>query len=381
MSARLEALRTQFQAITDGINSIEKRAEGRDLSDAEQSDTDALFARAATLKPEIEAEAGKQDSLNAAAAVLARIQPKAYAAPAALAPYEASAGEYLSLYFRSRQGDTDASEMLTRTLGTQLIAGNPSIIPTNIIGTIIKLADDSRPVFGSFSSKPMPNSSKTFIRPHVTTRTNVGVQVNELDEATSRAMVLGSTTVTKSTYAGALKLSQQDLDWTDPAILQIVIDDFAGIYGNVTELAACTFLATTASASAGWTGTNVSTMVSSVTGGISAAYASSKRKPDTLWLDLATMLTLAGTLTTTFEYSVLTVLKNALADAGAPLNIVVGPQLSANTRILGNSTLIESYEQQKGLLSLQDVSHLGLDVAYHGYVAFYGKSEGFVKLV
>jgi len=100
-----------------------------------------------------------------------------------------------------------------------------------------------------------------------------------------------------------------------------------------------------------------------------------------MWLDLAGFLTLAGTSNSTTNVSALTLIKQAISDAGLPgFRFVVGPQLSASTRIIGVSSLVEVYEQQKGLLSLQNVSHLGLDVAYRGYLTHYTRTEALVKL-
>ena len=76
----------------------------------------------------------------------------------------------------------------------------------------------------------------------------------------------------------------------------------------------------------------------------------------------------------------MTLIRQALSDAGVPMRFVTGPQLSNDTRIIGCSDLVESYEVQKGLLSAQNITHLGLDIAYRGYVSFYGRREGFVKL-
>ena len=63
-----------------------------------------------------------------------------------------------------------------------------------------------------------------------------------------------------------------------------------------------------------------------------------------------------------------------------PLNIVVGPGLPADTRILGVSALAESYENIKGLVQAPDVSRLGVVMAYRGYAATYGLAAGFVRL-
>lgn len=384
MSARLDALRRQFTDVRQGIDAIETRATGagRDLTDQEQTEVDALYARAADLTPQIEEEGGRQDRMSAAAGVLARIQP---ASPqTALVRSEPvglpSIGEFMSLHIRARQGDSDAAELLTRVVATEKLADTPGVIPVPIVGQLIKLADDSRPVFNSLTGRPMPSSGKTFNRPRVTQRVIVAEQVAELDELASRKMTITGDAVTKRTFGGTLEISRQDIDWTDPSTLQIAIDDFSGYYANVTEAAACTALVALATATSAYTATSIATIIGSVMTGIQAGYTAAKRVPDTLWLSLDQMIALASNTNTTTNLSALSLLRQTLNDAGITIKIVTGPQLPAGTRILGNSGLIESYEQQLGLLSLPDITHLGVFIAYAGYLAFYGLAAGFVSL-
>jgi hypothetical protein len=383
MSVRLDHLRSQFTEITNGINAIENSANGADLTDAQQADSDALFARAAILKPEIEIEAAKADSISATAAVLARIQPSTRPSVVTrTADIEIpTIGEVMALHLRAQSGDADATAMLQRAVATQGTTDTAGLLPTFIVGPLVKFIDARRPVFGSFTSRPLPQGGKTFTRPRVTVTTSNAQQVNEFDQPSSTKMTIVGDTVTKNTYAGMLELSEQDIDWSDPAAMQIAIQDFVDQYAVTVEGAACSFLATTASASAAWTGTNIGTMVSSITSGVSAVYTSSKRQADTIWFDLDTYLTLAGTTNSTTNVSAITLIKQALSDAGMAFNIVVGPQLAASTRIVGCSSLVESYENIKGLVSLPDLTKLGVTMAYRGYEAFFGRAEGFVKLV
>lgn len=384
MSARLDALRRQFTEARNGIDSIEARARSasRDLTDAEQGEIDTLLQRCEDLTPDIEAEGARQDRMSAAAGVLARIQPSGppqshtAGAPAALP----SIGEYMSLHVRARMGDTEAAELLTRVVATQKLADTPGVIPVPIVGQLIKLADDSRPVFSSLTTRPMPSSGKTFNRPRVTQRVIVAEQVAELDELASRKMTITGDAVTKRTFGGTLEISRQDVDWTDPSTLQIAIDDFSGYYAFVSEAAACAALVALATATSVYTATSIATIIGSVMTGVQAGYTAAKRVPDTLWLSLDQMIALASNTNATTNLSALSLLRQTLNDAGITIKIVTGPQLPAGTRILGNSGLIESYEQQLGLLSLPDVTHLGVTISYAAYLAFFGLAAGFVSL-
>lgn len=396
MSLRLAALGRQHTEVSAAIDKIEGEivARGDDANEAEKADLTALYARAEALKPEIEAEGKRADSLAAGAAVLARhvgsagpalIRQRGEAVkgevvtgvPGAVM----SSGEYISLLLRAKQGDTDASDILTRAVpALQKTTDNTGLLPKEIVGPVIKLADDSRPTFMSMTQRPMPDKGSTFSRPRVTQRVLVAEQAAELDDLATRKMTLVGADVTKRTFAGTLELSKQDVDWTDPSVLQIAIDDFSGYYGMVTEGAAVTALTALATATSTYTATTIATIISSFTTAIQAVYTSAKRMPDTCWLALDSMLALAGNTNATTNESALTLVKRTLSDAGIPMSFVTGPQLASGAKILGCSGLVEAYENKGGLLSAPDVQHLGTFISYYGYVAFYGLAAGFVSL-
>lgn len=395
MSIRLDALRRQHAEIKAGIDAIEQAAvaENRDLTETEQADSDTLYARAQALAPDIEAEAAKVDSLNASAKVLARVLPEGGPEPlrrrsapggaAVLGVVGAevmTVGEFMSLHVRAKKGDDAAAELLKRAVDTQTTTETPGIIPVPIVGPVTKFADSTRPVWSSFTSRPMPAAGRKFNRPRVTQRVAVGEQAAELDELDSQNMAITSDEVTKRTFGGVLKMSEQDIDWTDPSAMQLAIEDFTDVYAEVTELAACTALVALASADSDWDPTDPGTIIGSVMAGIGAVYATAKKVPDTFWLSLDEALTLAGTTNSTTDLSALALLNQALREAGMPLNIVVGPQLPADTRILGVKKLVESYENVKGLVTAPSVTDLGVFMAYRGYAAVYGRAEGFVNL-
>jgi hypothetical protein len=88
------------------------------------------------------------------------------------------------------------------------------------------------------SSGPRQISTGTWTRPKVTQHTNVALQpFGEKNELVSQKMTVTSQTVTAKTYGGYVNLSKQNLDWSSPSILDMVIQDLAGVYGTVTEAA------------------------------------------------------------------------------------------------------------------------------------------------
>jgi HK97 family phage major capsid protein len=387
--SRLATLKASFEDAKSAIEKIERSATeaNRDLTDDEQTDVDTLYARAAELKPQIEAEAAKVQNVSDVTSILAKVN--GHVAPASVTRASAepmTAGEFLSNALKVQAGLMSQDEHIARAglyinRAQMKLSDNTGIVPTPIVGSLINLYDATRPVWNSFTSQPLPGSGSSFTRPRITQKVATGNQAAEFDAVSSQKMTITGSTVNKFTEAGYLDLSQQDIDWTDPSALQLVINDFAEVYSNRMESRAAAFLVTTASASSGWTATNVSTIVSSVTAGVQAVYNSAKRMPDTLWLSLDEALSLAGTVTADYNRTAMAMVNEALAQAGINVNVVVGPQLANDTRILGVSGLIESYESINGLLQAAQPDLLGQRVAYSGYGALFGVSSGFVKLV
>ena len=401
MSTRLKALRSQFDEVRAGIDKIERAATdaARDLTDDEQSDVEKLYERADALSADIEAEAERAEKLERTAAILNKVNATPGRSPvhraAADKPADMTAGEFLAGYFRAYhpEGSDAPDEFLERAAGyidraQQTTADTAGIIPTPIIGDVIKLNDATRPVFTSFAQRSMPPRGKTFERPYVTQRGDIGTQT-EGQGLNSQKMTLTSETVTKATQGGTLDLTHQDIDWTEPSSLQIVVQDFVDLYAEWTEGLACDYLeslpgiADTAVDDSGhspFDDTDVLTLVTSYIDGIVAVYNKAKRMPDTVWLALNEWATLCKTLSSDNEVTTLDVLRRALADMNTPVRFVVGPQLADGFVCIGASGLVEAYEQQKGLLRAEEPSTLVVQLAYAGYTAFWGKHEAIVQL-
>ena len=52
-------------------------------------------------------------------------------------------------------------------------------------------------------------------------------------------MIIGMVPVTASTYGGYVNVSRQNIDWSQPAIMDLVINDLAAVYAQETEKALC----------------------------------------------------------------------------------------------------------------------------------------------
>jgi hypothetical protein len=290
-------------------------------------------------------------------------------------------GEYVSTLIRARlDDDTRTLETLARAVQNESIADTLGIVPTLILGDLIKFVDATRYVVTSMRPMPMPAGGKQFNRPRMTTRTLAGQQVNEFDQLQSRAMVIDPDPVTKHTHGTVLNVSEQDIDWTDPALMQIAIEDMAESYAISTEAEAGA-----AVEAAIVHGTNDGTLDPAATApvfhqalanGAASCYSTAKMLPDTLYASVDRWAYMVGLVDADGRpmYPTLGPVNapgqlNATSWDGAPMGLkfVVSPAFRPGFVALGASRYIEKYEQVKGLLQIPDPSTLSVVVAYRGY--------------
>jgi hypothetical protein len=401
MSVQLNKLRSDRDETVAAYNALEAEA-GDTPTTEQQEQLDALFARAEEIDAAIKPLAERHEKLAAGAAVLAKMSTRAdgrmaYAVPTSgpqagkLGPGwgkhdhvdtskpTTTAGEFFSAIYRAEKGDTEAAQFLARAVADQKTGDVPGLLPKEIVGNLIDLQDNRRPTFLSFTSQPMPAAGATFSRPQITQHVQVAEQTGgQKTELASRKMTVALTDVSKRTFGGVLDLAQQAIDWTDPALLQIVFSDFIKQYARTTEGAAVTALTTAASATGAWNASSTGAFVSTIAAAIDDITI--EEDPDTLWLSRDQTLALVGTTNEYSGASAITVLRQALAEAGMPLRIVTARQLPSGTRILGCSALIESYETLNGFVQAPNVPMLGWDIGYSGYLAFFAIPSGFISL-
>ncbi|NBW69628.1 MAG: hypothetical protein EBR47_13370, partial [Betaproteobacteria bacterium] len=133
-----------------------------------------------------------------------------------------SAGEYLAAMHIG--GDTyrkvnEAFQAANRKNATALQAAagdvlttdTPGLLPVPVLGPLFQDLNFVRPVVTALGARSMPNTpSKTFIRPTITTHTSAAAQT-EGAAVSATTMVIASNVVTKSTVAGQVTLSVQDM--------------------------------------------------------------------------------------------------------------------------------------------------------------------------
>jgi HK97 family phage major capsid protein len=160
-----------------------------------------------------------------------------------------SAGEYIVDMWRSRLGTQEASDRLEiyhRAASHQTTADNAGLIPTPILGPVVDFIDSNRALVTQLGPRQLPGQN--WSRPLVTQHTSIAVQSAEKAELVSQKMTITKVNATASTYGGYVNVSRQDLDFTTPGIMDIVVSDLAAEYAIQTESAAATAFDTASTA-------------------------------------------------------------------------------------------------------------------------------------
>jgi HK97 family phage prohead protease len=280
-----------------------------------------------------------------------------------------TAAEYLSAYL---SGSTDFAAIRAATDDTGDI---PGLLPTPIVGAVYDDLLGLRPFVDAIRVRAMPAGGKVFIRPKVTTHVSVAQQVNEHDPLSSTALVIDDIQLTKKTFGGFLTLSEQEVDWSDVSIVQIVLDELMDRYAEATEADACGSVVA-GSTIAGITWTSATDVVDAIYDAAAAMSSASGYLPDaiavgtTRWADL-------GKLSDASDRPLFPVLapSNALGQASAGswaanvlgLKVIVSQGFGATDVFVMHTRGVEAFEQPKGAIQASDPSTMAQTLAWRGY--------------
>jgi HK97 family phage prohead protease len=292
-----------------------------------------------------------------------------------------TAVEYLSAAIAGGTAWERMHEALRAAAPDVVTSDTPGVLPTPILGPVYNNFIGRRPVVDAVGAKSMPGGGKIFIRPEVTTHTSIGASLAEMTNQ-SGTFVVSSNQVTKQIFGGFVNVSEADLDWTDPAILSLLLDDMGRIYANATDNYAADTLRAGASVTsnfasasaqdpsywAAWISGTAQTILSSSNGNL----------PTHLFLSPDWWGTLMG-LSDTSDRPLFPQIgpMNAFGNL-APgqvngnafgLQVVVDRNFADDTVIVGDASGYEVFEQQKGAISLDNPSTLSRTIAFRGYFA------------
>ena len=290
----------------------------------------------------------------------------------------------------------DQQTALQAAAGDVLTTDTPGLLPVPVLGPLFQDLNFIRPVVSAFGARSMPNTpSKTFVRPTITTHTSAATQT-EGSAVSATTMVIASNTVTKTTVAGQVTLTMQDMDFTDPSAMNLILNDLAGEYLIATDNIAADNLVSGKTASGStWTVTadNPTSLINSLYDAAREITEDSNYFPTHLcvspdvWEKLGSQLD--GSKRPILGYTTNGVIgQNSIGRVGGlqytgmdvmGLNLVVDNNFASGTMLVVYAPGFEIYEAQQGLLSIANPSTLSRTFSYYGYFATFVAKSSFIQ--
>ena len=283
--------------------------------------------------------------------------------------------------------------------GDILTSDTPGLLSVSVLGPVFQDLNFVRPVVNAFGARAMPNTpSRQFIRPTITTHTSAAEQSGQLDAVSATTMVVASNTVTKKTVAGQVTLSRQDIDFTDPAAMQVVLNDLAGqVLIKTDDIAADALVSGATASGSTWTVT-----AADPSGLFTALYDAAREiaedsnffpthlcvSPD-VWEKLGRQTdadkrpvfgyNANGMMTTNSIGNVSGIQYTSMNVLG--LNVVVDNNFASGTMLVVYAPGFEIYESGPQLLSLDNPSTLGKNLSIHQYFATFVAKSSFIQSI
>ena len=273
-----------------------------------------------------------------------------------------------------------------------LTTDTPGLLPVPVLGPVFQNYNFIRPVVSAFGTRAMPQGSGiSFTRPSISQHTAAGVQSTQGTQVTSQTMTLAANTVTRQTVAGSIFISQQAMDFTDPAAMNVILNDLAGQYLKETDNIAADYLNTQKQASGyTWTVTagNVSSLITAIYGCAENISATTNLFPTHLVVSVDVWKKL-GSQVDDQNRPVFPAIgapgligMNTLGAGDASkwsgmnqlgLEIVVDGNLASGTCLVVHAPAVEYYEAQQGMRSIENPDLLGRTFSYYGYFATFAQ--------
>ena len=286
------------------------------------------------------------------------------------------------------------STALEFALAQDLTTDTAGLLEQRLLGPVIQDLSFMRPVVTALGVTAMPSTpSKTFTKTKISQHTSVSTQT-EGSAVTSQKMTLSANTVTKSTQAGGVFISQQDIDFTAIPALETIINDLTGEYMIRTDDVAADALVTAATAS-GSTWTFSQTDPTSL---VNALYdAAREMAEDTnyfpthiycapnVWEKLGRQLDSQNRPVFGYVGANNNISQNGLGGNTGGMNynsinplgleVVVSNNFASGTMIVAHTprnsatTAFSFYEEIRGIMTVENAELLGRDVTFYGYMA------------
>jgi|688.fasta_scaffold13960_17 HK97 family phage prohead protease len=289
---------------------------------------------------------------------------------------------------------------LQAAAGDVLTTDTLGLLSTVVLGPLVQDLNFLRPVVEAVGARAYPDNGqqKTFIRPTITTHTSVAAQASELAATSATTMVIASNSVSKTTLAGQVTLSQQDIDFTNPAAMQLILNDLMGEYMIASDNLCADNLLTAATSSGVWDGT-VADLYKSIFDSANDISSGRNWLPTHLFVSVDVWSQL-GQLVDSTGRAIFPLIANGLSGQNAAgslnatswngnplgLQLVVDSNFAAKTMIVtrvgqGQGDAFEYYESIRGLMSVEQPAVLGRNMSFHGYASTFAAIPGMIRKI
>jgi HK97 family phage major capsid protein len=384
MIRRLEKELEERNAFCQGLIANVQDQE-RDLNDTEKSSLAEARSRMGKIKDQIDQ---LEDTARIAGEVAARSRQVDQAISVARKSYEngpveyRSAGAYALDTYQAAIGSREARERLEvfhRAADHQKTGDNPGVIPTPVVGNVINFIDSARPIVSLLGPMDLPSAS--WHRPKVTQHTSVGVQgaagaaADEKSELSSQKMTITRLTANAVTYGGYVNVSRQNIDFSSPQILDLIINDLAGQYAIDTEGATADALMGVGTTPVGIGSTpTAATITAGIWSAAAKAFTATKGQgrlviavsPDSLGV-FGPLFAPVSPQNSQSEGFTAGAFGQGIMGTISGIPVVMSSGLTSTEAVLFSTAGIEVFEQRVGALQVTEPSVLGVQVAYAGY--------------
>jgi len=306
-----------------------------------------------------------------------------------------TAAEFISAMTQGGNVLADMNAKIQAAAPNITTTDTPGILPEIITGSVYDGLNPIRPFVTAIGVRAMPGSGATFRRPKITVRPTVTEQptgqLNQLDPST---VTITNNDVSKLTFGTFVTMSEQDMDWTDPNSVNIVLNQLAIAYGQATNnYAVDTCHAAITQTSAVADTTDPEDWIAAIYEGARQISLNTNYLPTHMVVTPATWAALGSLVDSTgrpvFPQIGAMNAPGQLSAAnwnGNPLGLVLVVDKDTPGSFMGHAAGpaagFEFYEQQKGAISVDVPSTLGRTIAYRGYAAsFMADATKFVKFV
>ena len=310
-----------------------------------------------------------------------------------IAAYVRGGADFAQLNANIKQASVNAAAPNITTTDT------PGILPEIITGSVYDGLNPIRPFVSAIGTRAMPTQGATFRRPKITTRPVVTEQptgqLNTLDPST---VVVSNSDVSKLSFGTYVTVSEQDLDWSDPASIDIILNQLAIAYGQATDNYAIDTCRNAIVQTQSWDPQVAKDTIEGVYGAAVQISSGSNYLPThlfvspTVWGYLGAQVDDQNRPVFPFVGAPNLMGQNASGTSSAtswngnPLGLVLVVDKNCDGSFMGHAAGpaagFEFYEQQKGAISVDVPATLGRTIAFRGYAAGYmADATKFVKFV